>query len=192
LLSHRPDRQRAVALGKAPAGRVGQQRVMPVAGCRQAEERLEHAMNMRRGRQILAAGHQRDTLDCVVERHSEVIAGRDVLSCEDDIAKWRRVGLPRTRHVAAFLDPVERAGQGQRSGDIQSQRVIEACALPRRNLAGGEPTAGAGIDRAAISMRRPAGASDLGLDLAACAKARIEHPHRGELGERAAIVLEML
>jgi len=66
LLSHRPDRQRAVALGKAPAGRVGQQRVMSVARCRQAEQCLEHAMNMRRGREILAAGHQSDTLERVV------------------------------------------------------------------------------------------------------------------------------
>jgi len=56
LLSHRPDRHRAIALGKAPAGRVSQQRMMPVARCRQAEQCLEHAMNMRRGRQILAAG----------------------------------------------------------------------------------------------------------------------------------------
>jgi len=131
-------------------------------------------------------------LDRVVERDREVIAGRHVLSRENDIAKCRRVGVPRTRHVAAFLDPVDGAGQAQRAGDIQPERVIEPCPLPRRDFAGGEPTAGAGVGRAAVFMRRPAGASDLGLDLATRAEARVERPHRGELGERAAIVLEML
>src|SRR5262249_21864349 len=40
-------------------------------------------------------------------------------------------------------------------------------------------------------MRRPAGESDLGLDLATRTKARIEHPHHGEPGERAGLVPEI-
>jgi len=66
LLSHRPDRNCAVALGETPAGRVGQQRMMSVARRRQSEQGLQNAMDLRRGREILAAGHQSNTLERVV------------------------------------------------------------------------------------------------------------------------------
>jgi hypothetical protein len=65
-MSHRPDRYCAVAFGETPAGRVGQQRMMSVARRRQSEQALQNAMDLRRGREILAARHQSDTLERVV------------------------------------------------------------------------------------------------------------------------------
>ena len=110
LLPHRPDRRRAVALGEAAAGRVGQQRVMAVARGRQAEQRLQNAVDMRRHREILAAGHQGDALDRVVDRDREMVARRQLLAGEHDIAEHSR-GQP-----AGGIPPrTSRAGRSARA-----------------------------------------------------------------------------
>ena len=128
-------------------------------------------MDMRRRREILAAGHQGYALDCVVDRDREVIARRELFAGEHYIPKQRRVGLPS----ALSFDPVEWAGQRERACQIEPPCIIGPRTQLCGDLFGAAPAAGAGISRSGIAMRRAAGARDLGLDLAPRAKAGVEH-----------------
>ena len=116
------------AFGEAAADRVGQQRVMAVARGRQAEQRLQNAMDMRRDRQILTAGHQGDALDRVVDGDREVVARRELLAGEHDIAEQSGLDLP----TAFSLDPAERAGQRKGAYRVKPQCIV----LSRTQLCG--------------------------------------------------------
>jgi len=87
---------------------------------------------------------------------------------------------------------MQRAGQGQRASYIEPQREVEPGAVAGGNLGGREPPADAGISWTAIPLGSSAGALDLGLDLASCAKAGVEHSHFAKPIEGGAIVVEML
>jgi len=121
-----------------------------------------------------------------------VIARRNILAREDDVAERCRIGRPPTRHAAAIFEPMQRAGQGQRASYIEPQREVEPGAVAGGNLGGREPPAGAGISWTAIPMGSSTGARDLGLDLASCAKAGVEDPHFAQPVEGGEIVVEML
>ena len=118
-----------VAFGEAPAARVSEQRVVAVARRRQPEQSLQHAVNMRRREEILAAGDQGYALERVIDRYREVVAARRVFTGQHDIAERPRVGAKAVRFTAAFLDPIKRAGQRQRAGKIEPQGVILPAAL---------------------------------------------------------------
>ena len=60
----------------------------------EAEQRLQQAVDVGRGEEVRAAGHQRDALGGIVDRHRQMIAGRHVLAGEHDVAEdFRRGGL---------------------------------------------------------------------------------------------------
>src|SRR5580693_7164887 len=150
--------------------------MMPVARDRQTEKRLQNPMDMRCYREILTPGHQVYALDGVVDRDCEVVARRELLAGQHDIAEYGGLRLP----PAFSLDPVEWAGQRERACHVEPQRVINSRTNPCGGLSGSEPAAGAGIRRSGIAVRSGAGARDLSLDLAPCAKARVERTQRIE------------
>ena len=121
-----------------------------------------------------------------------MIACRHVLAGENDIAERRRVRQLPARPVCALLEPVQRAGESKSARKIQSQRVIEAGALPLGTLLGAEPAASPRVGRSRLNMRCTAGARDLVLDLAARTETWIEDPQRFQSIERVPIVVEML
>src|ERR1700740_2494896 len=103
-------------------------------------------MDMRRRREILAAGHQGYALDRVIDRDREVVARRELLAAEDDIAEYSGLrSLP-----ASLLDPVERAGQGERACQVEPQGKIDTRTQLLGDLFGPEPAASAGINRPGI------------------------------------------
>ena len=81
-----------MALGKAAAVGAGQQRVMAIFGRRQAEQRLEQAVDMGGGEQIHPAHDMGDALGGVVDGDGEMIAGGRVLAGEDDVARGGGIG----------------------------------------------------------------------------------------------------
>src|SRR5205085_6209036 len=100
----------------------------------------------------------------------------------------RRIG----RDASLMLIPIQRAGARQCRTDIEPQGVISGALPARFPFRRAQAAANAGIRRTHISLRRAAGPRDLGLDLATCAKAGIEQPHRVELRQRRAVIVEML
>ena len=69
-----------IAFRQAPAGRIGQQRMKPVIGCRITQQRLQHSMHMGRGAQIFANG----TVDAPI-----------IFTSDNDRATWTG-GNPQT------------------------------------------------------------------------------------------------
>src|SRR5260370_40070969 len=105
-------------------------------------------MDMRRHRQILAAGHQAYPLDRVIYGDRKVVARRYLLAGEHYIAEYS--GL---RSLPAFPpDPLERAGQRERTGAAEPQRIIDPRTQLWADLSGAEPPASTGIRRAGIPV----------------------------------------
>src|ERR1700719_4297588 len=109
-------------------------------------------MDMRRRREILAAGHQGYALDRVIDRDREVVARRDLLAGKHYIAEhvWLRLS------PAFAFDPVERASQCDCARQVEPQGVINSRTHPCSGLSGSEPAAGAGINGSGVAMRRSA------------------------------------
>ncbi len=130
---------------------------MAVARRRQAEQRLQQAVDVGRGEQIGAARHQRDALQRVIDGDREVIARRHLLAGQHDVAQRRRIGLD----PPAILAPGERPGARDGRRDVEAQRVIgRGCAL-RGALGRAETAASAGIgrSRSRLAARRRHGRS---------------------------------
>jgi len=81
-----------VPLGEAGAVGAEEQGVVAVFWRGQAEQRLEQAVDMRRGEQVHPAHDMGDALRCVVDSDGEVVARGGILAGEDDIAGGGGVG----------------------------------------------------------------------------------------------------
>jgi len=110
-------------LEKTAAGRVGHQLMVTIAWRRQAQ-RLQNTVDMRRRRQISAAGHERNPLDRVVGGKGQVIARRHVLAGEHDIIERSGIRQLPMRPVFFLVDPLDRASQSERPSEVEPQRVI--------------------------------------------------------------------
>src|ERR1700720_4274062 len=96
-------------------------------------------MDMRRHREILAAGHQGYALDRVVDRDREMVARRELLAGEHDIAEQGRV-----RWLPEFALDQRPAGQSARArgrGRAATHSQFPSAALwpPPRRLTYGRP-----------------------------------------------------
>src|ERR1700689_1994802 len=130
---HAPDVLRGGTVGAQIAQALGLRRlrqlaafgienepVMVIDRLRQAEQRLQQAMNTGRPEQILAAHHVADALECVVQRDREVIAGRDFLARDDDVTPHqgrRGDGTGLAMRPGAGLGPGQNAGLRHRRID---------------------------------------------------------------------------
>ena len=63
-----------------------------IARRRQAEQRLQQAMDAGGVKQVLPAHHVGDALRGVVDHHRQMIAGRRLLARQDDVAPGGRIG----------------------------------------------------------------------------------------------------
>ena len=117
-----------------------------------------------------------------------MVAGRDLLARQHDIAERRRIGLDA--HIA--LAPEKRGRLRQRCADIEPQRVIGRAVAPRGAFRRAEMPASARVGRTHFILRRAAGAGDLGLDLPPGAEAGIEQPRGFELRQGRAVIVGML
>jgi hypothetical protein len=175
----------ARALGHPPPVAVADQIVVVPARYRQAQERLEEAVDVGGVEQILAAGDERHPLGRVVDHDREVIARRHVLAGEHHVAEGSGVGLdPAGAHVV----PGERPGALERPGDVQPPGIGLAPSDPPGPLGRVEVAAGAGIEPL---TRGPVGGGGGGGDflahLLARAEAGIEHTRRAQPVERLAV-----
>ncbi len=161
---------------------------MVVARYLQAEQRLQQAVDMGRGEEILAARHQGDALQRVVDGDGEMVARRHLLAREHDVAVARRIGPHGLR---LLVDPVELADAGERASDIEAEGEGLAGGDARPSLGRVETAAGAGIERPFRPVRRAAGARYLGLDRRARAEAGIDEAHRRETVERPPVIGKM-
>ena len=121
---------------------VADQRVMPVAGLRQAEQALQQPVDAGRPEQVLAAHHVGHALQGVVDHDREMIAGRRFLASEDDVSPGFRPGGHRTGLAGgafAEFEPVEFAGLRGGRRHVEPQRVrhapIRAAGPARRTTA---------------------------------------------------------
>ena len=130
-------RQRPVALGEAPAGRVGEQRMMAIARRRQTEQRLQQAVDMGRGDRSSPRVTRVTPLDRVVDRDREVIARRRLLARQHDIAEG---SADRRR-------PCRRSRRSSRAGRRARPRAPHRAAARNR--------APAAILRRPLRRRRP-------------------------------------
>ena len=85
------DGRRSAPLGELLSAFVGQQAVVIPKGHRQAEQRLQKAMNMRCVEQIRTPRHQRDPVCRIVQGRGQVIACGCILSHDDDVPTLARV-----------------------------------------------------------------------------------------------------
>jgi hypothetical protein len=106
--------------------------VVVVAGRRQAEQRLEQAVDVGGGEQVAAAHHVGDALRGIVDGDREMVAHRRVLAGEDDVAE---------RSGSACTSPSpsrQRAGPGQPrgAGDVEppGMRLVSARIFARARL----------------------------------------------------------
>src|SRR3984957_4805379 len=129
---HAPDVLRARAVGAQFAQALGQARlrqlaalgienkpVMVIDRLRQAEQRLQQAMDAGRPEQILAAHHVADALKGVVQRDAKVIAGRDFLARDDDVTPHHR---RRGDGAGLAVRPRAGFGPGQYAG-LRHRRI---------------------------------------------------------------------
>ena len=104
--AQRGERRRAAALRQLAAVGVEHEAVVAIARRRQAEQRLQQAMDGGRGEQIAAAHDVGDALKRVVDRHRQMIARGEIPAAQDDVAPGGRVGrarraASRPRHIRA-------------------------------------------------------------------------------------------
>ena len=162
--------RRAVALGEALAVRRRRAAVMVVARRRQAEQRLEQAVDVRRLEQVGAAHDVGDALRGIVDGDREMIGGRRILAREHDVAL--QLGHRRRRSPAS--SSCQRSGPAQRDrlGHVEppAMRLAPPSARPRRPA--DRCAAGARIDRPSCAVRRGRAGGDLG----AGAEAGIDQP----------------
>src|SRR3984893_339119 len=209
---HAPNVLRARAVGAQVTQAFGQGRlrqlaalgienepVMVIDRLRQAEQRLQQAMDAGRPEQILAAHHVADALKGVVQRDGEVIAGRDFLARDDDVAPHHRRrgdGTGLAVRPGAGLGPGQHAGLRHRCIDGEPQRVTLAGIDPALSLGHRQFAGAARIKRAAVGIARPAAVAvaldDQRGDLAAALETRIEQRQRVELEEGRFVIGEML
>ena len=105
--AHRLQCRRPVALGKAAAILVGDQRVVEIGRLGQAEQDLQQALGRGRRAQILAAHHQGDARRRIVDDAGEMIGGGASLRA--------RMASPKSpcllsKLVPSFLGPARQPG----------------------------------------------------------------------------------
>jgi hypothetical protein len=135
---------------------------------RQAEQRLQQAVDVGGGVEVAAAHDVRHALGGVVDRHREMVADRRVLAGEHDVAEGLRLG----HHLGVPVAPVERPGRGGRPGHIEppGMRLPDEAPGPLLRRQG---AAGAGVERPVGTVRRRRAGGDLGGDRGAGAEAGI-------------------
>ena len=146
---------------------------MRILRLRPAKQRLQQAVDVGRGLQVAAAGHQRDALQRVVMGHAEMVARRDVLARQHDVAEAG--GVAGETPLAAFVEAERRGELRQRGGRVEPERMLLAGGDAVGALGGCEPPAGPGIERALGTLRCAGGGGDLG----AGAEAGVEQAARG-------------
>ena len=154
--------RRAVALGEALAVGVGEQAMMMVERRRQAEQRLEQAVDVGRGEQVAAAHHVGDALRGVVDGDGEMIAGRRVLAGEHDVAEQLGLGRDLARRSSHQVS-------GPASAAALAMSSRQACGRAPASARRQAP-AGAGIDR---PVRARCGADALAA-ISAAISARVQ------------------
>ena len=86
-----------VPLGETFALRICQQFMMIIGGRPVAQQCLEEAMYVAGLEQVLAASHDGDTLQMVIDGHCQMVAGWRIFSGQDHVAKDLGPGLLKTR-----------------------------------------------------------------------------------------------
>lgn len=159
-----------------------------VGRLRQAEQRLEQSLDMRRCKNILTAGDERHALIGIVDDDREMVGGRRVLARKDDVSKEAWVDGNRFARAARTLPlfvEVERSDERDGFFDVQPQRVRRVAAF--RALLFRQRATRPRADGPLRPMRRFAGARDLLGDFGARAEARIDETACFEARERVAI-----
>src|SRR3546814_12429 len=82
--AHLLKRQRAISLRQAAASSVRHQRMVVVAGCRQAQQRLQQPVDVGCGEQILTPHHIGYPLCGVVHRHRQMIGRGRIFSRSEE------------------------------------------------------------------------------------------------------------
>lgn len=64
---------------------------MGVKGSRQSKQRLQNALDMGGRQEVVAAGHEGDTLIGIVDDHGDMIGRGRFLAGENDVAELQRI-----------------------------------------------------------------------------------------------------
>ena len=136
-----------------------------------------------RGRQhVLAARHQGDALQVIVDRDREMIAGRRILARDHEVAQQQRLALDAAqRLVDEVIGPRLLRRARRRRGAGSAPGPPRSC--PRRSC-GEQMPAGAGIERAVRPMRRVGRGRELALDRRRGCRSR-DRPGRARRAGRA-------
>ena len=119
--------------------------------------------------QILPAGHQRDTLERIVVRHTQMIAGGRVLSRQHDVAEPRRIGGDRPPPL--FLERQGAIHQVQGTRHVQPQHETFSRGDARGRV---KAAADTWIQRRTVRPMRCA--CGLARDIGPGAEARVQQP----------------
>ena len=129
---------------------------------RQAEQRLQQAVDVGRGEQVHPARDQRHAVLGIVERDRQMVARRRVLAHQHHVAEGFGRGALRARRL---VGPVERPGDFERPRHVEPPRAGAGIAADARFAAGPR------IDRRPVGIGRGGG----GGNLRPRAPARIDH-----------------
>ena len=92
---------------------------MEISRHTQTKQSLQSSMHMGRCKQILTARHESDPIRVVIKRRGQMIAGRQVLTHQNNIAKLARV----SHHASSlFILPRKRASAPHGGFNIEPQR----------------------------------------------------------------------
>ena len=106
-----------VALGEAPAVGIADERVVEIIGNVQVEKRLQKAVDVGRGKQVVTAGDVGDLLGGVIDNDGKMVGCADILACQDHVPEKRRVnGLHSMKQII----------ECQRAGDLRCGRCVQS------------------------------------------------------------------
>src|SRR5262245_32755223 len=154
-----------------------------------AQQTLQQDMDMRRRQHVLAACHHGHTLQMVVDRDRQMVAGRRVLAGHHEVPQQERLALDSPM---AFVDEVvgPRLPGGALAIEPQAELVTGGDAIAP--LFSRQHPAGAGIERSVGAVWRVGGSSDFPPNVGTAAKARIDQAALVELVQPATVIGEML
>ncbi len=165
--------------------------MVPITRPGKAEKRLQQAMDRGRGDEVAPTRDVRHTLQRVVDRHRQVIAGSQIATLEDNIApNLGRRPMRRGNGALAIFSPVKIRRRGvERAPHVEAERGPIAASEAVACVRPGERAAGSGVKRRAIRVAPSVGGS---RDLRAAAKTGIDKAALIKAGERRRIVVAML
>lgn len=178
-----------VPLGQALPACVGNQVVVPPLGHGKIEQSLKQTVDVRGDEKVATARDQSDALGGVIENDGQVIAGRNILARQNDVAQ--QLGL-RLLWALAALVPRQRPDLFHGLCEIETPGVSLAAFETATTFGYAAAAAGPGVKRSVGSMRRRAGSRDLGGNLLTRAKAGIDQVARFELPKGVPVEVETL